>query len=68
MNNKSQVLLNRISTIREEHDTEKRLRMLQQLNESLSKDIKLDMPSLITNAYVRRALDMIEERLLVSTT
>jgi hypothetical protein len=68
MNNKSQVLLNRISTIRGEHDTEKRLRMLQQLNESLSKDIKLDMPSLITNAYVRRALDMIEERLLVSTT
>jgi hypothetical protein len=68
MNNKSQVLLNRISIIRQEHDTEKRLRMLQQLNESLSKDIKLDMPSLITNAYVRRALDMIEERLLVSTT
>jgi hypothetical protein len=68
MNNKSQVLLNRISDIRQEHDTEKRLRMLQQLNGSLSKDIKLDMPSLITNAYVRRALDMIEERLLVSTT
>ena len=68
MNNKSQVLLNRISTIRGEHDTEKRLRMLQHLNDSLSKDIKLDMPSLITNAYVRRALDMIEERLLVSTT
>lgn len=66
MNNKSQVLLNRISTIRGEHDTEKRLWMLQQLNDSLSKDIKLDMPSLITNAYVRRALDMIEERLLVS--
>jgi hypothetical protein len=68
MNNKSQVLLNRISAIRQEHDTEKRLRMLLQLNDSLSKDIKLDMPSLITNAYVRRALDMIEERLLVSTT
>jgi hypothetical protein len=68
MNNKSQVLLNRISAIRGEHDTEKRLRMLQQLNDSLSKDIKLDMPSLITNAYVRKALDMIEERLLVSTT
>jgi hypothetical protein len=50
------------------HDTEKRLRMLLQLNDSLSEDMKLDMPSLITNAYVRRALDMIEERLLVSTT
>lgn len=67
MNNKSQVLLNRISAIREEHDTEKRLRLLQQLNDSLSEDMKLDMPSLITNAYVRKALDMIEERLLVST-
>jgi hypothetical protein len=67
MNNKSQVLLNRISAIREEHDTEKRLRMLLQLNDSLSEDMKLDMPSLITNAYVRKALDMIEERLLVST-
>lgn len=67
MNNKSQVLLNRISAIREEHDTEKRLRMLLQLNDSLSEDMKLDMPSLITNAYVRKALDMIQERLLVST-
>jgi uncharacterized protein YeeX (DUF496 family) len=67
MNNKSQVLLNRISAIREVHDTEKRLRLLQQLNDSLSEDMKLDMPSLITNAYVRKALDMIEERLLVST-
>jgi hypothetical protein len=67
MNNKSQLLLNRISAIREVHDTEKRLRMLLQLNDSLSEDMKLDMPSLITNAYVRKALDMIEERLLVST-
>lgn len=66
MNNKSQALLNRISPIREEHDTEKRLGMLQQLNDSLPEDMKLDMPSLITNAYVRKALDMIEERLLAS--
>ncbi|MGI0048484.1 MAG: hypothetical protein ACREAW_02990, partial [Nitrososphaera sp.] len=61
---KSQVLLNRISAIRGERNTEKRLRMLQQLNDSLPKDMKLDMPSLITNAYVRKALDMIEERIL----
>jgi len=40
--------------------------MLQRFNSSLPDNIRLDMPSLITNAYVRKALDMIEERLLVS--
>ncbi|AFU60076.1 hypothetical protein Ngar_c31600 [Candidatus Nitrososphaera gargensis Ga9.2] len=64
--NKSKLLLNRVSAIRNEPNTEKRLRMLQQLNDSLPNDMRLDMPSLITNAYVRKALDMIEERLLVS--
>ena len=64
--NKSQIQLKRISTIRNEPDTEKRLWMLQQLNSSLPDDIRLNMPSLITNAYVRKALDIIEERLLVS--
>ena len=61
--NKSQVLLRRISAIRYELNTEKRLSMLQRLNDSLPDDIKLDIPSLITNAYVRKALDMIEERI-----
>ena len=27
---------------------------------------RLDMPSLITNAYVRRALDLIEERMVLA--
>jgi hypothetical protein len=61
-----QALLKRISAIRNEPDTEKRLEMLQQLNDSLPEDMRLDMPSLITNAYVRKALDMIEERILIS--
>lgn len=61
-----QALLKRISAIRNERDTEKRLEMLQQLNDSLPEDMRLDMPSLITNAYVRKALDMIEERILIS--
>jgi hypothetical protein len=64
--NKSHMLLKRISAIRNEPDTEKRLMMLQQLNGSLPKDKRLNMPSLITNAYVRKALDMIEERIFVS--
>jgi len=59
-------MLKRISAIRNEPDTEKRLMMLLQLNGSLPGDMKLDMPSLITNAYVRKALDMIEERILVT--
>jgi hypothetical protein len=65
-NKKPQALLKQISIIRNEPNTEKRLRMLQQLNDSLPDDIRLNLPSLITNAYVRKALDMIEERLLVS--
>ncbi len=55
-------LKSRISTIRNEPNTEKRLRMLLQLNDSLPEDTRLEIPSLITNAYVRKALDMIEER------
>ena len=62
----SESMLKRISAIRNEPDTEKRLMMLLQLNGSLPGDMKLDMPSLITNAYVRKALDMIEERILVT--
>jgi len=62
----SESMLKLISAIRNEPDTEKRLRMLLQLNGSLPENMKLDMPSLITNAYVRKALDMIEERILVT--
>jgi len=36
--------------------------MLLDLNGSLPKGMRLDIPSLITNAYVRRALDIIEDR------
>jgi hypothetical protein len=54
--------MSRVSAIREERDTDKRLMMLQKLNDSLPEEVKLQMPSLITNAYVRKALDMIEER------
>lgn len=52
-----------IIKIREEPNTENRMRMFQQLNTSLPDDIRLAMPSLITNAYVRQGLDQIEERL-----
>ncbi|MGH9876864.1 MAG: hypothetical protein ACRD5H_04445 [Nitrososphaerales archaeon] len=53
----------RISAIRQEKDTAKRLEMLQELNDSLPIGIRLEFPPLITNAYVRTALDEIEARL-----
>jgi len=61
-------MLNHISAIRGERNTEKRLMMLLNLNDSLPENLKLLMPSLITNAYVRKALDMIEERVLISVS
>jgi hypothetical protein len=61
----SQEIMSRISSIRGERNVEKRLRMLQILNESLPKSIRLEMPSLITNAYVRKALDIIEDRISI---
>ena len=59
-------LLEQISTIRWEPNTEKRLNMLQVLNDSLPEGMRVEMPSLITNAYVRRALDLIEDRILLA--
>jgi len=38
--------------------------MLLDLNGSLPIGMRLNMPSLITNAYVRRALDTIEDRVI----
>ena len=61
-------IMDRIQAIRAERDPEKRLRKLQNLNERLPKGIRLEMPSLVTNAYVRRALDIIEERLAMSSS
>lgn len=61
-----QDVLREISAIRAEKDTEERLKMLQNLNESLPPEMRLQFPSLITNAYVRSALDKIEERAMVS--
>jgi hypothetical protein len=66
--NSSQDIIDRISAIRGERDVEKRLGKLQKLNESLPEAIKLELPSLITNAYVRKALDIIEERLTISSS
>jgi len=60
--NSSKVILNRISAIREEPDINERIKMLQRLNNLLPLNKRIEMPSLITNAYIRRALDIIHER------
>ncbi|MGI0037004.1 MAG: hypothetical protein ACRD99_01440 [Nitrososphaera sp.] len=55
-----------ITAIREEHNTDKRIKMLQRLNSSLPRNIRLQLPSLITNAYIRKALDIIEEKAVLT--
>jgi hypothetical protein len=61
--NKYQIMLAHISTIREERDTQKRMELLLAFNDSLPNNLRIQIPSFITNAYVRQALDVIEERI-----
>lgn len=53
----------RIAAIREQKDTTTRIRLLRELNESLPIEKQIEFPTLITNAYIRTALDKIEARL-----
>ena len=57
-----QLVEDRISAIREEHDIDIRIRMLHELNNFLPADKRMAFPSLITNAYIRGALDVILDR------
>ena len=57
-------LFNSISSIRAEKNVEERMRKLELLNRSLPDELRLEMPKFITNAYVRKALDIIEERMI----
>ena len=51
----------------EVNDVDKQIELLQQINLSLPRSIRIKLPSLITNDYVDKALDRIEERLLRRT-
>ncbi|HUG96887.1 MAG TPA: hypothetical protein VMJ94_05045, partial [Nitrososphaera sp.] len=57
-----QLIQDHISAIREEHDIDIRIRMLHELNNLLPVDKRMEFPSLFTNAYIRRALDVIQDR------
>jgi len=69
MNNSDsfQLVLTRIAAIREEHDINKRIIMLRELNNLLPIERRIELPSLMTNAYIRTALDIIRERAMPST-
>ena len=56
-------IVDRIAAVRAEKDTTKRIKLLVELNRSLPAEKQIELPSLITNAYIRTALDKIEARL-----
>jgi len=62
VSNSLQLTQSRISDIREEHDIDIRITMLHELNNLLPVEKRMAFPSLITNAYIRGALDVIQER------
>jgi hypothetical protein len=53
-----------IQQCRYEMDVDKQFELLQKINALLPKTIRLRMPSLITDDYIRTALDTIDEYLL----
>jgi hypothetical protein len=66
MINLRQDILIQISAAREASNIDTRVAMLQTLNSSLPKGIRLTLPSMFTNAYVRRALETIEDKIINS--
>jgi hypothetical protein len=53
-----------IARCRYHNDVDKQIRMLNSINSALPKPLRLQMPSLLTNDHVTRALDIIEDRIL----
>jgi hypothetical protein len=53
-----------IATCRYQNDVDKQIQILHAINSALPMSLRLQMPSLLTNDYVSRALDIIEDRIL----
>jgi hypothetical protein len=53
-----------IASCRYQNDVDKQIYILHAINSALPKPLRLQMPSLLTNDYVSRALDIIEDRIL----
>ena len=55
-----------IDACRAESELDRQVESLQKLNNSLPSGIQIPIPSLLTDDFVARALDRIEERIIVS--
>ena len=63
-NNQSHLLSALIQQCRYEMDVDKQFALLQKINLMLPKASRLRIPSLITDDYIRTALDIIDEYLI----
>ena len=61
----NQQITSLIAKCRYQNDVDKQIRILRAINSALPKPLRLQMPSLLTNDYVSRALDIIEDRILL---
>jgi hypothetical protein len=55
-------MISLIASCRYQSDVDKQIQMLHAINSALPNSLRLQMPSLLTNDYVSRALDIIEDR------
>ena len=55
-----------IELCRSEPEVDRQVEFLQRINENLPSTIQIAMPSLLTDDFVGRALDTIEERIMLS--
>lgn len=58
--------MTQISAAREASNIDTRVALLQTLNNSLPRGTRLILPSMFTDAYVRRALETIEDEIIDS--
>lgn len=56
-------LRNLIDACRSESDLDRQVAVLNRINRGLPEPMQLKMPSFLTNDYVTRALDMIEDKM-----
>lgn len=53
-----------IAKCRHQSDVDEQIETLNTINSALPKSMQLQMPSLLTDDYVSRAVDIIEEKIL----
>jgi hypothetical protein len=52
----------------DESNVDRRIELLKQINAKLPPVARINLPSLITNDFISKALDIIEERLILANT